>query len=199
MAAGVATMNLASAGESAEVWLSSHALRGRFVSGCDYAICDLGIVDVLGGASLATVQARLVAAWQHLAGLGLAVWQDTLLPVSTSTDGWVTTTNQTTDSHNPVRSALNQWVRAGAPLDNALVPVTPGTSGALTAGTGGHPLTGTFDCATLVETSTHAYGGGTDSGIWKVAPGMALTSDGNIPGPAGCDVAAPGVPVAKFT
>jgi hypothetical protein len=83
------------------------------------------------------------------------VWQSTILPVSTSTDSWATTANQTTAGTNAQRVLLNTWIRT-----------TPS------------PLAGFFDNANVVETSEN-------SGIWNVIAGLgAPTGDGLHPSPA---------------
>lgn len=105
---------------------------------CSYAVCQLGVNDVIiGNVKLEVVKANLMDIWNALAIRGIKVYQTTITPVSTSTDTWATTQNQTTHANNSVRTALNDWIRT-----------TPA------------PLSGYFEVANTVETSQN-------SGIWK--------------------------------
>lgn len=101
------------------------------------AVSTLGINDVTGGQTLATIQSRLLALWNQLAVLGITVYQSTLTPVTTSTDSWATTANQTVTATNTVRTQVNDWIRS--------LP---------------SPLAGCLEVADIVETSRN-------SGIWK--------------------------------
>jgi hypothetical protein len=201
IAATCVSVNLGLFGENGSQFLTAHGSRGKFIAGCDYALEAYGVNDINGGAALATVQATRISIWKLLTQRGLTVFADTLQPKTTSTDSWVTTVNQThalTSGEETNRVSMNQWIRAGAPLASAssLTPVTPGTSGAITAGRAGHPLAGTFDSCALVETAVYQYGGGTDSGIWQAPGGAAITSDGIHCNPAGAVIAATAVPVS---
>lgn len=65
--------------------------------------------DVTGGASLATVQARLTRYWDFWAGLGLPIVEATWHPKTTSSDGWTTLPGQTTDASDAIRQQVNAW------------------------------------------------------------------------------------------
>jgi hypothetical protein len=141
------------------------------------AICEYGSNDIYGGGrSLAQMQAAAIAAWGKIAALGIGrIWQCTITPRTTSSDGWTTTANQAVvgaGTNNTVRIGFNDWMRAGAPLVDGAAVVT-GTPGALLAGEAGHPLAGRLDIADIAETSRN-------SGIWKVTGG-AWTADGTHP------------------
>jgi hypothetical protein len=170
--AGIAHMSISHAGEQAYgfVMIANRQYRmGLLAGACATAICEYGINDVVfGEQSLANVQGLLLEIWQLLIVLGMpVVWQTTLTPSTTSSDGWATLTNQastTSTGTNTVRVELNDWLRAGAPLTSAasLNPVAVGTSGALIAGQPGHPLQGFFEAGWVVE-SSH------DAATWTVA------------------------------
>lgn len=103
------------------------------------ALSAYGINDVTGGQTLVAMQGRLQSVWAQLKAMGCKVYQTTLTPVSTSTDSWATTVNQTTAASNAVRIAVNDWIRTvPAGLDDVI------------------------EVADIVETARN-------SGIWKAA------------------------------
>lgn len=136
-----------------------------------HASVMFGTNDIfLDGRTLAQMQSYLTYVWTILANRGLKVNACTIVPQTTSTDSWVTTGNQTTKSGETVRTAVNDWIRAGAPL-------TGPTGAIITMGTTGHPLWGYYESADAVESSRN-------SGIWK-ASGSAYTADGTHPSTLG--------------
>lgn len=125
---------------------------------------------------LADQQAKNIAHWRALAATGANVAIMTLHPYTTTTDGWTTVEGQ---SHIPERresdrTARNDWVRDGAPLDTTTwEPYAAGTTSASATRIGepGHPVAlPPFDQADACETSRN-------SGIWRV-DGGAWTGDG---------------------
>lgn len=175
--AGIQRSNTTVADFNSTHWRSM-ARAPQFASS---AITQRGINDVRAPVSLATLQGYVIQEWTTLAArYSLFVFQTTLDPNTTSTDGWTTVAGQTvTDSsQNAVRVAFNDWIRAGAPMQNGAA-VAIGTSGALLAGQSGHPLTGYFEIADLLES-------GRNSGLWAVSPtarnlaSTAITSGTNI-------------------
>lgn len=169
-------LNLAHAGDRADVAITAagHFRRHALLGGATHAICAIGTNDVYGGAALATVQASLIALWRLAARRGLSVWQTTILPRNSSSDGWATLGGQSVLAQEPVRTGLNDWIRAGSPVVSAanLTAVAAGTAGALLAGQSGHPLAGYFDSADYAETARN-------SGIW-VIPGVRTVTDAAI-------------------
>lgn len=103
------------------------------ITGATAILCELGI-NSIGNVNW---QPNLDAVWAYLATFGVPVYQTTITPNTTSTDGWVTTVNQTPTVNEVRRVAMNARIRS--------VP---------------SPLTGIFEVADLVETSR-------DSGIWR--------------------------------
>lgn len=78
-----------------------------------HVICEHGINDInTDGASAATVLTRLQAVYAMFTN-GQKIYQTTLDPLSSSTDSWATTANQTTNANNAVRVSVNTSVRAG--------------------------------------------------------------------------------------
>lgn len=143
----------------------------------EYGTNDLG-QPYSGGATpdaatvLANYKSRVVDWWLTLANSGIKVYQTTLTPGTTSTDGFATTANQTAQAYNVVRVPANDWFRDGAPLAG-LAPAATGTTDptAIRAGQPGHPLKGVIEVADSVETARN-------SGKWK-SPGY--TYDGSHP------------------
>lgn len=103
-------------------------------------ICGLGVNDVTAGRTLAQIKADLMAIWTAADRRGIAVFQKTITPVTTSSDTWKTVANQTPHATNGIRTALNDYIRTG--------PVLPS----------GRSV-GVLDVADIVETSRN-------SGVW---------------------------------
>lgn len=178
-------------GESAARFLTNGTRRATYVGpAAKYLICEYGVNDLQGGANLATAKASLIQVWTEARSRAPAVrtLQTTITPKSSSTDGWATVGNQTTDGTvEAVRPALNAWIRAGAPMVGG-VGVAPGTGGALVAGNSGHPLVDYLEIADLVESAR-------DSGKWKASH----TGDGVHPNVTGHLAMVPGVDLSKLT
>lgn len=140
------------------------------------------IVTAYGGnnssQTLAQQQAIHIASWRMLASLGAQVAAMTLHPYTDSTDRWATVEGQThrviaetDDGHTtrePARTARNDWMRDGAPLNTTTwepYPTGSDDPAAVRTGEPGHPLAlPAFDQADACETTRN-------SGIWKVTGG----------------------------
>lgn len=132
-------------------------LHWKFLSLCDYVFNHYGINDINGTASLATMQTRILSACTNIADRGALAVQTTIGPSGAYSAGEETT-----------RGTVNTWIRAGAPIDPTLLTaVAIGTSGALTAGSTGHPISLVIDTAAVLDA---------DAG---------LLDDGTHPNPAG--------------
>lgn len=104
-------ISCATPGDRAEIIAGSLSLRSslgkRF---CTSMISALGINDLnVNGRSAAQIYGNLQTIWSSMQPL--PIFQCTLDPVSSSTDSWATTANQTTAGSNAVRVALNQQLR----------------------------------------------------------------------------------------
>ena len=130
-------------------------------------LCNYGRNDLSNARTLAQIQANL---------LGQRVIQYTITPYTDSTDGYITTTNQSSHTGNQeaIRLQLNAWIRAGAPVASAgnLTAVAVGTANALVAGQSGHPLYSFFEVASAAESAPN-------SGLWTTLGGRTIT-DGAI-------------------
>jgi hypothetical protein len=91
---------------------SGSVLRRGLAAFCSHVSGELGIVDVNGGASAATVEANITTMMGLPGIVGKPTIYDMMLPLSTSTDSWATTTNQTTFM-DPARETTNAWIAAG--------------------------------------------------------------------------------------
>lgn len=161
-------------GDRLQFWAGSNAAkRTALVQGCTSVIVSLGSNDVANSRTLAQLQADSLSAWTTLGAKGAKVYQCTITPKTTSTDGWATKANQTpVFAAGGVRDTYNDWLRTGASTVVNGLTVTVGMSG--------HPLTGVIDASPAVEDTT-------DSHYWK-SPGW--TTDGGHPTAQGYDALA---------
>jgi hypothetical protein len=125
-------------------------------------LISLGGYDILHGTNLIRLKADLIALWLSQANFGVKVWATTILPRTTSSDGFTSTGGQTPvpeGDYGPRMIALNSWLRAGAPMTNGFA-ASESDPRAIRAGDGVHPLTGILDLAAVVESTP-------GSGVWK--------------------------------
>lgn len=86
--------------------------------GATHMLYALGTNDVVNSAdSSSTIIGHIETGYSNFSALGLTVYGATMPPVTTSTDSWATTTNQTVTARESTRLAVNTAVRAKpAPL-----------------------------------------------------------------------------------
>lgn len=134
-----ATLNVGCASERVNTIVTTPSLYARrlaLLQYCSHVACGYGINDIIfDSRTSAQAIADLQTLWASFGGR--PVYQRTLSPVSTSTDSWATTANQTTNASNAQRTAFNDSIRF------------------MPAG-----LSGVFDVADQVESARN-------SGIWK--------------------------------
>ena len=118
------------------------ALRRAFADSATVAICAHGVNDGNSGYTVAQCQSNLQVIWKDLKGRGVKrVYQATITPRSSSTNGWATLGNQTNTGWTPAQLAqLNGWIRNVPP-----------------------PLSGYIEIGNVVSSSQ-------DSGLWN-SPG----------------------------
>lgn len=140
------------------------------LSGCSHVVVMLGANDLGTLSTYSQIAGWLASLYRMVAAEGAKPVGVTILPKTTSTDGWVTTGNQAAAANGfsggagSIRSQLNAWIRAGA--DGLLV--------------------GYVEAADAVETAR-------DSGIWKAnytADGLHPASPGHAAIAAAVDLAA---------
>jgi hypothetical protein len=129
--------------------------RGRFTEFCSHALCEYGTND-LATASLSALQSYAQTCWAMLAQAGLQVYQTTLLPKVSGTDGCATPANQTPLSYEAVRTGFNDWLRSGA------------------AGLANSSLSGFLDPCAAIEVNAAGVLT-TDGGRWASAGGVILS------------------------
>lgn len=171
--AGIGYFNGGLPGDRAASFITS-VTRNAQLFACDHALEEYGTNDIYSvGATLAQLQGYKITMWQWLAARGIVVKATTLVPSTTSTDGWATTANQTIKTGETTRVAINDWIRDGAPMLNGVAVATGSNApGTLRAGQSGHPLAGYFETADVVESVRN-------SGKWSVS-GVRSVSDGAI-------------------
>jgi len=136
----MAFVKSARGGDKALDLVNAHASRAALAAYCTDVVLQLGTNDLSGGASAATLAGLIDTIVGYFPGIPTYIC--TVPPMSSSTDGWATTANQTA-TNNVERSAFNNAVRAE-------------TVSAASAGF--------FDISMPLEPSLNA-------GIWK-APGF---------------------------
>ena len=132
-------INLAFGGEKSQMWPTNSTIRSNIIASvnADTALVLYGRNDLIAGVTTNSLIESLTNVWNNLTNMGLSVWACTIPPKTTSTDGWITTGNQTITGSNDVRIVINDWIRT-----------TPA------------PLAGYIEFADAVESSRN-------SGLWK--------------------------------
>jgi hypothetical protein len=148
------TINAGKSGNQATQFVSSHTKRVDLAQYCSHVVAQFGIVDLVAGRSPAQVKTDLETIIGYFT---VPVWIATVEPITTSSDSWATTGNQTLDGGNTDRITLNTAIRGGS------------VSGAA----------GYFEIADALESAR-------DSGKWKVTGAAnGYTADGTHSNQAG--------------
>lgn len=129
--ASYAHVNLAMTGEALSEALGRYTLRQVLASYCSNVISNYGRNDLSNGRTAAQIMAD-ISTFRVLLGKPFA--QHTITPVSTSTDAWATTVNQTTAVNNAARITLNDSLRFGASGIDYLVEVADSVETARNSG-----------------------------------------------------------------
>ncbi|MBK6874018.1 MAG: SGNH/GDSL hydrolase family protein [Kineosporiaceae bacterium] len=190
MNGGFGNLGICYGSDSAWKFISNglhHRLKAAGVA--KYALDNYGTNDCADGRTALQIEADLVTLWRMLRARGVTPYRCTMSPRSTSTDGWVTTTNQTSRADDAPRRAVNAWVRDGAPISSTtLAPLSIGATGSvLRMGDASHPCAGYFEVADTVESAR-------DSGIWKAN----MTADGVHPNAAAHTLMATAINTSLF-
>lgn len=110
-------------GDTLVNFLASNSKRMALASYFTNIGVNIGINDVTGGASAATVQTNTNTMLGLFGSKPIAVC--TMSPVSSSTDAWATTANQTTSAANSTRAAVNTQRLTTLPLAKVVYDVNP--------------------------------------------------------------------------
>ncbi len=163
--------------------------RIRLIAKCSTANEAYGTNDFNQSRTAAETNQNRLTIWNACKAAGVTrVFANTVVPLTTSGNGWINEAGQTPHANTAARLAHNVWLLGGAPLDPILLtPVAVGTPGALTCdvynpskvkiltGTGPpHPLFAVFDTAGSVSLSSNLS-------VWAFPGGSALTNDGIHP------------------
>ncbi len=146
---------------------SGSMFRGIFGQWATHCLLEYGRNDISNGRTLAQVQATILDIATKNLNRGLPTIVTTITPITTSTDAWATTVNQTTIDNDSVRVAYNTWVRDGCPVDSSGVAVAAGTDPAFRVGQSPNPILNWFEITNYVESAEN-------SGLWA-APNRSVT------------------------
>lgn len=158
--------------------------RLQFVRYGTTAIVNYGRNDISSARTVAQVQADVITIWNLANNRKMRVLAATVTPRTTTTDGYLTTGNQTAVSNEANRVTYNTWLRDGAPMVNGAAVAT-GTSGAdraavyntagavVSAANGTHPLYAVIEVADIVES-------GRNTGLWAAPTVLRTLSDGIV-------------------
>lgn len=147
-----------------------------------HVICAHGYNDMNQAAStnnpLQGVLNNIVTEWSWIKAENpdANIYQVTISPNTTSTDGWTTVEGQTPHASGPMRTQFNDWVRDGSPLVGGVATIGAGAD-AVRAGDVGHPLSGHLDIADEIMSERNSQKFRVDYG--------ALTADGGHPNDQG--------------
>lgn len=112
---GIAYVDCSKGGGKIETSSQYVASEGRMQL-AGFASCAIeayGVNDFLAGRTFAQIRSDKERLWHRLLERGQKVFATTVTPVATSTDGFTTTKNQTTNANNVARAQLNEWLRGG--------------------------------------------------------------------------------------
>jgi len=143
----VPLLNVARQAETAaNFWTRPNGRLSLLADACTHVMIGYGRNDLNAGTAVATFQADIIKIVDYFLSRGVKVFLRTITPQTTSTDGWITTANQTVANatYEARRLTYNQNIR-----DNW----------------GAWGLSGYFDVARIVDP--------TDSGKWNVDDGKA--------------------------
>jgi hypothetical protein len=138
--------------------------RLAIASGCTHAVFHYGTND-LGVRTAAQIQANILEITAALNAKGMQVFWCTLIPKTTSTNGWSDVAGQTKTGSESVRLAVNAWLRDTS-------------ANGYVAQAGGSRKAGVFDvCAPIEVNASNVLT--QDGGYWKaVAASASGTSSG---------------------
>jgi Collagen triple helix repeat (20 copies) len=166
-----ALLQAANGGDRLSYWLDMPVtpVRGDYIRRCNVFVSELGSNDLNNGTNAPGCEREMIMLWRMARLNGASqVWQTTILPRSRSTDGWRTVANQSPVMDRGFTTnafGVNAWLRCGAPVSAGMLPADPGDAGAILAGAAGHPLTGVFDVAAVIDAGGAAH----PLGVW-IAP-----------------------------
>lgn len=115
MRGAIPFVNISRSGDSMAFYLSRAEGRNLVLrDAVTHVMVNAGGNDLFGGVTPATIEANLQSIANAFIGRGVKVWAQTILPRTTSSDGWLTAVNQTLVSapNEANRLIYNAWLRA---------------------------------------------------------------------------------------
>jgi lysophospholipase L1-like esterase len=138
------------------------AMSVRLAEFCTTVIWQLGVNDIAGAPLLSTMQSNLLRVAGWFAARGKKFIACTIIPQTTSTDGWLTVANQTVLTGETLRTGYNSWLRDTGP--NGFV-----------AQAGGPSVADIFDAAATIEVNSAGVPA-LNGGFWPAALSASLFS-----------------------
>jgi lysophospholipase L1-like esterase len=136
MRAGLGYVSLGMNGQRSDGFINN-ARRNRMMLAqrCDKAVVEYGTNDLENGTTLENIKSYLSNIWEALHVRGVKqIYQTTIVPRTTSTDNWATTTNQTptkaatSGGPDSTRTLLNEWIRSKpSPYLAGIIDIAPAT------------------------------------------------------------------------
>jgi lysophospholipase L1-like esterase len=106
-------LNQSIGGSTMVSWLARlNGTAQLYLDSITHLLFELGVNDISIGQTLAQLQANFITLTSPFLARGVKVYALTLMPHTTSTDGWITTTNQTLLGTEAIRQGYNTWLRA---------------------------------------------------------------------------------------
>jgi lysophospholipase L1-like esterase len=139
----------------------------RLAEFCTTVIWHLGGNDLALTIPLATMQSNLLKVAGWFAARGKKFIACTIIPQTTSTDGWLTVANQTVKTNESLRTGYNSWLRDTGP--NGFV-----------AQAGGTAVADVFDAAAPMEVNSSGVPA-LNGGFWPAALSASVFS-GSVTG-----------------
>ena len=175
------TLNYGVPGDRATWYAANGTLRNQLaaLAGAKSAVLQLGVNDLFSGARTADnvlTDRATIRTNARTAIPGINVYDTTITPETTSTDGFNTTANQTTvgASANNARAAFNDFMRQGGPFNYTATCTTTASS---TAVTGCSALTTTTVANGMNATSANWSGNNAISAVNLYAGTFTLASN----------------------
>lgn len=110
-------INLTQVGEkiSQVADLRNCVTRWELALNCTHVLITHGRNDLSNGDTDSVIKANMLVKAKNIMRCGKVAILSTILPVTTSTDGWFTVANQSKVPNDTVRVAVNQWIRDTGP------------------------------------------------------------------------------------
>jgi lysophospholipase L1-like esterase len=179
--------NMARQSETFANYLSRPSGRSLLTrDACTHLFVNYGRNDITAAVAAATIEANLQSAIQPFLARGIKVYTATITPLTTSSDNWATTGNQSLpgNANNSIRATYNAWLRANwqaiglSGLFDFGAIVDPGDTGKWSVdGTAGYHGVGvaTLSANAIASVALPTYNGGSYGGAGYPVSQSALS------------------------